>query len=140
MVLHRYIILYDGICRLCNRLNRFVLNRDPQKKFQFASLQSRFAKEVLAKHSEAPIDLNTVYLVTPSTGGGEQLHSRARAVLLILKQVGGVWRFASLLGVLPTFLLDFGYDLVARNRYRIFGRFKSCPLPDPKYKDRFIDA
>jgi predicted DCC family thiol-disulfide oxidoreductase YuxK len=139
VVLHRYIILYDGVCRLCNRLNRFVLNRDAEGKFQFASLQSRFAKEVLAKHSEAPLDLNTVYLVTPSSVEGEQVLSKARAVLRILKQIGGVWSLARLLGVLPTFLLDFGYDLVARHRYRIFGKLESCPLPDPKYQDRFID-
>lgn len=137
----RYTILYDGVCRLCNRLNRFVLNRDPEGKFQFASLQSSFAKEVLAKHHETPIDLNRVYLVTPSTAeGGAQILSRARAVLHILSHIGGVWRLASLLGVLPTFLLDFGYDWVAKHRYRLFGKFDHCPLPEPKYRDRFIDV
>ncbi len=133
-----FIILYDGVCGLCNRLNRFVLNRDAEGLFRFASLQSRFAKEILSKHRKTSLDLNTLYLVIAPATEQERILSRARAVLHILKQIGGIWSFAAVAGALPTFLLDLGYDLIAKNRYRIFGKLETCPLPEPKYRDRFI--
>ena len=134
-----FIILYDGVCGLCNRLNRFVLNRDPEGLFRFASLQSRFAKEILARHSKTSLDLNTLYLVIAPSSEEERLLSRAGAVLHILKQIGGFWSHIAVFGALPAFVLDFLYDLVAKNRYRIFGKFDTCPLPEPKYQGRFID-
>ncbi len=135
---HSFIILYDGVCGLCNRLNRFVINRDPEGRFRFASLQSEFAREALAKHNKTPSDLSTLYLIVGSASGGQRLLSRASAVICILSQIGGIWRLATTLAVVPLFVLDFGYNLVAKNRYRLFGKHTSCPLPEPELQSRFL--
>ncbi|SRR5260370_33594846 len=144
------IILYDGVCGLCNRLNQFVLRRDPDAIFRFASLQSPFAARILTRHGGDLQDLDTVYVVvnhdltkhdvTKETHADERLLSRSDAVLFVLKQLGGIWKLLGLfLQVLPRPVRDAAYCLVARNRYRIFGRFETCMLPSPEYRDRFLD-
>ena len=135
----RHVIFYDGVCGLCNRLNRFVLARDPKGVFSFATLQSRFAREFLTRHHRDPSDLDTLYLIAHYGSERQAIHAKSRAVLVILKELGGPWRMAALLGVLPAFLLNAVYGLVARLRYRIFGRYDSCPLPPPEWRNRFID-
>jgi predicted DCC family thiol-disulfide oxidoreductase YuxK len=134
------IILYDGVCGLCNRLNRFVLRRDRQEIFRFASLQSQLAADILNRHSASPQALDTVYVVLNYGQQEERLLSRSEAVIFVLKQLGGVGRIAGyVLACLPRPLRDWGYGLVARNRYRLFGRFDTCPLPCPNQRARFLD-
>ena len=135
------IILYDGVCGLCDRLVRFTLQRDTNGRFRFASLQSNFTARILQRHALDPHDLNTVYLVEDCDRPGERLLARSDAVVSILRQLGGAWRVtAALLRVVPMWLRDWGYKIIARNRYRIFGRSDTCLLPDAKYRDRFLDA
>jgi predicted DCC family thiol-disulfide oxidoreductase YuxK len=135
------IILYDGVCGLCDRLVRFTLQRDTNGRFRFASLQSNFTARILQRHALDPHDLNTVYLVEDCDRPGERLLARSDAVVSILRQLGGAWRVtAALLRVVPRWLRDWGYKMVARNRYRIFGRSDTCLLPEAKYRDRFLDA
>jgi predicted DCC family thiol-disulfide oxidoreductase YuxK len=136
------ILLYDGVCGLCNRLVRFILRRDHQGKFRFASLQSALAARFLARHDLDPRDLDTIYLVVnpDSQVPPEFLLSRSDAVLFVLKQLGPLWRpVAFLLQLLPKSVRDFVYNAVARHRYRIFGRFESCPLPRAQDRSRFLD-
>jgi predicted DCC family thiol-disulfide oxidoreductase YuxK len=133
------IILYDGVCGLCNRLNRFVLARDPGGRFRFAALQSAFAAEILARHGRDPQDLNTLYLVLAPGQPDERLLQKSDAVLWILRELGGAWRTAGALRVVPRWVRDLGYALVARTRYRLFGRYDTCPLPDPRHRVRFLD-
>src|SRR3954466_1711643 len=83
------IILYDGVCGLCNRLTRFVIRRDPRGRFRFASLQSPFAAEVLARHGKDPRVLDTLYVVLDHGGPSERLLRKARAGLFILAEIGG---------------------------------------------------
>jgi predicted DCC family thiol-disulfide oxidoreductase YuxK len=135
-----HVILYDGVCGLCNRLNRFVLARDVRGVFRFASLQSHFARGFLTGRGLDPGDLGTLYLIADFGTEREAIHTKSRATLLILTTLGGPWRVAGILDVLPTTLLDGVYDLIARVRYRIFGRYDSCPLPRPEWRDRFIDV
>ena len=131
------ILLYDGVCGLCNRLVQFVLKRDSSRHFRFASLQSDFASRILQRHGLDPNDLDTVYLVEP----GERLTARSDAVISVLRRLGGFWRaLALLLRALPKSLRDWGYDIIARSRYRIFGKHDSCLLPEEKYRDRFLDS
>lgn len=125
---------------MCNRLNQFVLKRDKQERFQFAALQSDYAREVLERHSADPSDLDTLYVLTDIGGPHERARSMARAALFILWTIGGVWRLSCVLSIFPTFLLNIGYRIVAGNRYRLFGKSEQCMLPDPKWQDRFIDA
>ena len=132
------IILYDGVCGLCNRLNRFALKRDKRGVFRFAALQSSFARELLARHGANADDLDTFYVVTDHGAAEERLRRRARAALYVLRVLGSPWRILTVFGVLPTFILDLGYRAVARVRYRLFGKYDSCVLPDPAWKERFI--
>jgi len=142
------IILYDGVCGLCNRLNQFVLRRDSDAIFRFASLQSPFAARILTRHGANPQDLDTVYVVVNHdltnydlakvTHADERLLPRSDAIIFVLKKLGGLWKvLAILLQLLP--LRDAAYRLVARNRYRVFGRSETCMLPSPEYRNRFLD-
>ena len=133
------IILYDGLCPVCNRLNLFVLRRDPIGRFQFAPLQGAFAHQVLARRQSLPPDLDTMYvLVAPGTPE-ERLLRRADGVHYVLRNLGGGWRFLASVGdLLPRCVCNAAYNAIARNRYR-FGRHEACPVPRPEWRDRFVD-
>lgn len=137
------ILLYDGVCGLCNRIVQFVLKKDRKGTVCFASLQSSFASQVLARHGSHAADMDTVYLLLnldARDGSKEVLVSRSDAVLSLLKHLGGIWRLLALiLGLLPRPVRDWIYRQVARNRYRIFGRYETCPLPSESTRSRFLD-
>jgi predicted DCC family thiol-disulfide oxidoreductase YuxK len=134
------IVLYDGVCGLCNGLVRFALPRDRAGVFRFAALQGRAAGEILSRHGMDPRDLDTVYVAVPDERGGERLLRKSRAVLHMLSRLGPPWSLSALVAPLPTRLLDALYDVVARNRYRVFGRSETCLLPAPEWRDRFMDG
>ena len=134
-----HLVLYDGVCGLCNRLNNFVLARDTRAVFDFASLQSTVGRSTLARFGRNPEDLNTFYLVTNYRSESPALLSKASAALFVTKKLGDPWRWLRLFGVFPSALLDRAYDLTARYRYRLFGRYESCLMPSAEYKKRFID-
>lgn len=145
------ILLYDGVCGLCNRMVQFILRRDRDGIFRFASLQRALASRVLTRHGASAADLDTVYVVVPVdptkaslSGEGRQaevLLARSDAVLFVLRRLGGVWRFgALLLQLLPRALRDSGYRLIATNRYRIFGRYDTCLMPTEASRARFLDV
>jgi predicted DCC family thiol-disulfide oxidoreductase YuxK len=135
------ILLYDGVCRLCNRLNQFVLRHDPEGLFRFASLQSPLAEGILNRHGFNTRDLDTVYVVLNYNRANESLLSRSDAIASVLGQLGGIWRLAGILiGWLPRWFRDWVYRVVARNRYRIFGRSDMCILPSPENRSRFLDV
>ncbi len=135
----RHLLLYDGVCALCNGLVRFVLKRDRARLFRFAPLQGETARELLRKWGRTPELLDTLYFVRDADTPGEAVLERSRAALLVFEEIGGVWKvLARLLGVLPSGVLDFLYDFVARRRYRWFGRYDACPLPPPEDRDRFL--
>ena len=132
------ILFYDGACGLCNRLNHFVLRRDPGGRFRFAALQSAFARDLLARHGRDATRLDTFYVVTTPGGPNERVLERARAALHVLGGLGLPWRAFGVLGVLPTSVLDLGYGLVARSRYRLCGKRDRCTVPEPLWAERFI--
>ena len=135
------ILLYDGVCGLCNRFVQFTLHRDRNATFHFAWLQGALAASILARHSANPTDLDTVYVVVNYELPDEYLLSRSQAVLFVLGQLGGFCRpVASLLQLLPKFLRDAAYNAIARNRYRIFGRSEVCVLPNDQDRSRFLDV
>ena len=130
------ILLYDGVCGLCNRFVQFVLKHDATAQFCFASLQSDYSTRILQQHALDSQDLDTVYVVEAP---GTQPKSRSDAVISILRTMGGFWSaIATVLRIFPKPVRDWGYNLLARNRYRIFGKYESCPLPEKKYQDRFL--
>ncbi len=134
------IVLYDGVCGLCNHLVQFLLKRDNRDIFRYASLQSEFARNLLKRHGADPHDLDTVYLVKNYGQPGESLLERSDGVLYMLDQLGGVWQLAVIGRVFPKKLRDAIYNMVARNRYRLFGKHESCMLPEPKHRARFLDV
>jgi len=135
------ILLYDGVCGLCNRSVQFILRHDKAAAFRFASLQSSFAAPVLARHGANPSDLDTVYLLTNCEQPGESLLPRSEAVLFVLGRLGGFWRIVALLfRCIPRAVDDWAYRRVAHNRYRIFGRYETCPLPTEDTRARFLDV
>ena len=132
------ILLYDGTCGFCDRIVQFVLRHDKKKFFRFAPLQGDFAKEAMARHGENASDLNTMGLVLDPSGPDERILLRGRAALTTLSILGGFWSVPGVLRFLPRGLIDFGYNLVARNRYRIAGRLDSCRVPSAEDRARFI--
>jgi len=134
-----HLILYDGVCGLCNRLTAFVLKRDKKAHFRFTSLQSAKGQSLLRQYNRNPDDLDTIYVIANYDSGKAVLIDRARAGLFVLKTLGGPWRWAGILGVLPDSLLNFGYDSLARIRYRVFGKYDRCILPNVAHRERFID-
>ena len=134
------VILYDGVCGLCNRLVQFVLKCDSRGQFRFASLQSKLAGSILQRHGVNPHDLDTMYLVSDYQQPTERLAARSDAAISILRQLGGLWGMvAALLSVLPRGLRNRSYTLITRSRHRIFGKYESCMIPEEKHRHRFLD-
>jgi len=134
------IILYDGVCGLCDRLVQFVLKRDRDDRFQFAALQSAFARAILQRHGLNPDLLDTFHLVFDYGESSERVLARSDAVSAALDQLGGSWRIlAKLFDLFPTQFRDWQYNLIARNRYQLFGKRDACTLPDPKVRHKFLD-
>lgn len=134
------IVFYDGVCGLCNRLVQFLLKRDRHDRLRFASLQSEFAASLLKRHGLDARDLDTVYLVLHYKQSGERVLARSDAILYLLRQLGGVWGIAGLGRVLPKWVRDGIYKIIAGNRYRVFGRYDNCLLPEEKHRHKFLDV
>ena len=133
------IVLYDGVCGLCNRLVQFLLKRDKHGRLRFASLQSDFAARVLTRHGINPKDLDTLHVVINYERPEEEVLNRSDAILRAGSELGTPWRtMATIARVVPRSLRDLVYRFVARNRYRVFGKYETCMLPDPNQKHRFL--
>jgi predicted DCC family thiol-disulfide oxidoreductase YuxK len=135
----RHLLLFDGVCGLCSRLVQFVLMHDRECVFDFASLQSPTGRALVERAGGNPEDLSTFYAFPDYRAPEARPLTKARAALFVMYALGWPWKMARLFGVLPTALLDRLYDLVARNRYRVFGRREHCLIPSPEYRSRFVD-
>lgn len=134
------IILYDGVCGLCNRLVQFLLKHDREGRLRFASLQSDFAAQVLGRHGIDPKDLDTVQVVENYDQPDERVLQRSDAILRAGRELGGFWSASSTIAkIVPRALRDLVYRFVATNRYRVFGKYDTCMLPDPNQRSRFLD-
>ena len=127
------ILLFDGVCNLCNASVQWVLLHDKKAVFKFAALQSEFAQAILSKHQLNTKDFDTVVLVD-----GDRIWLRSDAALEICDRLGGVWAYVALLRFKPRFIRDFFYNLIAKNRYRFWGRRETCMLPRPEWQHRFL--
>ena len=136
----RHVLLYDGVCGLCNRLNRFVLARDRNRVFRFAPLQGPTAHAILARHGKDTSSLDTFWVVIDAGTSKERVLSRSQGILFALGRLPGPWRLAPMLAVIPRPVLDLAYRAVAATRYRVFGRFDACPVPLPEHRERFLDT
>ena len=126
------LILFDGVCNFCNASINFIIDHDPEKYFKFAPLQSDLGQSILTQFGKNTQDFDSVILLKDN-----QLYQKSEAALEITKHLSGGWKYLSVFGVLPTFLLNFFYDIIAKNRYRIFGKTETCRMPTPELKERF---
>jgi predicted DCC family thiol-disulfide oxidoreductase YuxK len=133
MVFHNHIVLFDGVCNLCNGLVRFIIRKDRNAKIKFAPFQSSEGRSILQKSGLNPTDFDTVIYFTVN-----MCFQRSTAVLRILKDLGGGWSLFYVFIIIPVSIRDFFYNLIARNRYKIFGKTDSCMVPSPEISDRFL--
>ena len=128
------LILFDGVCNLCNSSVQFIIKRDPESRFQFASLQSPRGQAELQRFGLDQKSLHSIIVID-----GDHVYQRSDAALKIAGSLGGIWSVFRLLYIFPRFLRDPGYDLIARNRYRLFGKQDHCMVPSPELKSRFVE-
>jgi predicted DCC family thiol-disulfide oxidoreductase YuxK len=135
------LVFYDGVCGLCNRFVWFLLARDTRGVFRFAPLQSDLARRELVPRGHDPCDLDTVFVVAGWNSPAAHLLVKSRAVRHTLSELGAGWSLlARAAGLIPVPLADRLYARVAGVRYRVFGRYDSCPLPRPEWRARFVDT
>ncbi len=127
------ILLFDGVCNLCNGFVQFVILRDPRAKFRFAALQSEVGQQLLREANMPVEELSTVVLYE-----NDRFYTHSSVPLRVVKQFGGAWPLLSGLVIVPKFIRDGIYNWIARNRYRWFGKQESCMIPTPELKSRFI--
>jgi predicted DCC family thiol-disulfide oxidoreductase YuxK len=127
------VILFDGVCNLCNASVQFIIKHDPQAQYQFASLQSNTGQRMLHDYGINPRD-ESVILVE---NGHAYMHSSA--ALRIARRLSGGWSVVYAFIVVPRFIRDAMYRFIARNRYRWFGRRDACMIPTPALRRRFLD-
>lgn len=131
------IILFDGVCNLCSRSVRFVIARDPHAHFRFAALQSDAARRICAERGiPMPTALDPDSIVVIADG---KTLERSDAALAIAARLPFPWSLLRMFRVLPRAIRDWLYRLIARNRYRWFGRTDACMMPTPEIRARFID-
>lgn len=127
------VVFFDGVCNLCNGLVNFLIDRDPSGRLLFAPLQGPTFRHVREAHP-VPEELASIVLMD-EVG----VHLKSKAALRILTALGGVWRLASILYLVPRPLRDLLYDFVAKRRYPWFGKSESCRIPTPELRARFLD-
>lgn len=131
------VLLYDGVCGFCNKSVQMILDHDRRGEMRFAALQSEFGEAVVRRHPELG-GVDSVVFVDRSAG--ERVYVRSEAALRVAEYLGGPWRLFLAARVIPAPVRDFFYNLVARYRYKIFGKYDSCMLPPPEVRSRFLDV
>jgi len=127
------VVLFDGVCNLCNASLDFIVERDGASAFRFASLQSE-AGQALLRRFQLPTDEHRSLVLVE----GDRYYTRSSAALRIARRLGGLWPLLYAFIVVPRFLRDAAYDVVARNRYHWFGKRDTCRVPTPELKSRFL--
>jgi predicted DCC family thiol-disulfide oxidoreductase YuxK len=127
------IVLYDGVCGLCDNFVQFVMRRDRAAAIRFAALQSETGKDLLRTFGLPDDDLSFIVVIV-----GKKSFIKSAAVLEVLRCLPGVWSYLALLRFFPAAISDVVYDFTARHRYRWFGKYESCVVPDESEKKRFL--
>jgi predicted DCC family thiol-disulfide oxidoreductase YuxK len=134
-----HLVLYDGVCGLCNRLLQFLLVVDHRAVFEFASLQSATGRAIVERAGGHPDGLNSFYVSANYRTPRARVITKGEAALFVAGELGWPWKLTGLMRALPSGWLDRAYDLVARNRYRVFGRHEECLAPRPEFRNRFVE-
>lgn len=132
--LHK-IILFDGVCNLCNGFVQFVIKKEKKNTFQFAALQSEIAQNLLKEYGLSSNKIDSIVLIDVQK---QKASTESSAALLIMKELKGFYSWLYVFIVLPKFFRDAVYKLVAKNRYRWFGKEESCMIPSAELKEKFL--
>lgn len=127
------VVLFDGVCNFCEGSVRFIIDRDPKGKFRFASLQSEAGKQLAEEHGGDTSELNTMMLIQEG-----KLYKRSSAALRIARGLRFPWHLAWAFIIVPPFIRDAVYKIIARNRYKWFGQKDACMIPTPEIRGRFL--
>jgi predicted DCC family thiol-disulfide oxidoreductase YuxK len=127
------LILFDGVCNLCDSSVQFILLRDKKDRFRFASLQSDYGQNILKQHNLPTEKFNSLALIENG-----KLYQRSTGALRIARRLKGAWPMLFAFIIVPPFIRNFVYDIIARNRYRWFGKKESCMMPRPEWKQKFL--
>ena len=128
------VVLFDGVCNYCNAMVNFLIRQDKKKKYLFATLQSNFGQQVLRQWN-LPVDSFDSFLVLDKGN----LYSKSTAALRLYNQLPWYWKWTQLFWIFPKFLRDAAYNIIAKNRYKWFGKKDECMIPSPELKERFLD-
>ena len=132
---NKKIILFDGVCNLCNSAIQFVINKDQREEYIFAPLQSNAAKKLLKERGIDTQNIDSIILIEPNV----VYYMKSDAALEIVKNLNTFWRCIHIFKVLPKGFRDFVYDYIAKNRYTWYGKKQQCMVPTPELKARFLD-
>ena len=131
---NKSIIFFDGVCNLCNNSVKFIIKRDKHKRFLYASLQSDAARDILLQFKIKNSNLDSIILLENG-----KFYQKSTAILKIAKQLNGLWKLNYGFLIIPKLMRDFIYDIIAKNRYKWFGKREFCMLPTGDMKLRFLE-
>ena len=132
-IAEKEILLFDGGCNVCNNSVNFIIDRDPKRHFSFAALQSDFGRQKLKELGYHTKEFDSLVLLS-----GDKVYKKSSAALRITRNLSGLYPLLYGLMVIPPFIRHWAYDLVARNRYKWFGKRDACQVPSPELKSRFL--
>lgn len=127
-----WLVLFDGVCHFCNNSVNFITDRDPEKTFVFAPLQSDYAKNILKTFGEQTEIIDSIIVVH-----NNKLYKRSRAALEIAKRLNALWPLCYSAIIIPAFIRDIAYNIIAKNRYKWFGKMDACRIPTPEMRERY---
>jgi predicted DCC family thiol-disulfide oxidoreductase YuxK len=127
------VILFDGVCNFCNSSVQFIIKRDPKGIYQFTSLQSDVGQKLLKEH-EVPVELDSFIYIE-----NEKIYFKSTAAVKVCRNLNGLWKLLYIFIIVPRPLRDVMYGVIARNRYKWFGKRDACMIPSPEQRKRFLD-
>jgi len=127
------IVLFDGVCNFCNSSVNFIIRKDPADYFRFLPLQSEKGKKIIERYNLDPENLQTIIFLE-----GGKIYTRSTAALRIARKLKGGWKLFYVFVIVPSFIRDFVYNIIAKNRYRWWGQKDSCMIPAPEIKQKFL--
>ena len=131
---NKSIILFDGVCNLCNSSVQFIIKRDKKQHFLYASLQSDAGQDILLQFQLENSDFDSIILVD-----NEKVYQKSTAILKIFKHLSSAWKLSYGFIIIPKIIRDFVYTIIAKNRYKWFGKKETCMIPTKELKMRFLD-
>lgn len=131
---NKSIILFDGVCNLCNNSVQFIIKRDKKKRFFYASLQSDAVQSILLQFELKNSDFDSIILIDKG-----KVYQKSTAILKIIKHLNSAWELSYIFIIVPKFIRDFIYSIIAKNRYKWFGKREKCMIPTKELEMRFLD-